>query len=73
MKNLKKYKTNLRIENYNVISYTTIVAKIEGTMLLQLGSWSPTTQKHINYVAKELNLQIFVYEKRSDTYTKKIN
>ena len=72
MKNLKKYKQNLRIENNNVISYTTNVATIEGNMLIQLGWWSQTTQKHINYVAKELNLQIFVYEKRNDTYTKKI-
>jgi hypothetical protein len=58
MRNLKKYKQNLRIENGNVISYTTIVAKIEGTNLLQLGWWSVTTQKHINYVANELKLNL---------------
>lgn len=58
MTNLKKYKQNLRIENGNVISYTTIVAKIEGNNLMQLGWWSQTTQKHINYVANELNLKL---------------
>ena len=53
-----KYKKNLRIENENVYSYKTKVATIEGTNLIQLGSWSQTTQKHINYVAQELNLTI---------------
>lgn len=67
MRNLKKYKQNLRIENDNVISYSTIVAKIEDDMLIQLGWWSVTTQKHINYVAREMNLQIFVYENRNNT------
>ena len=67
MTNLKKYKQNLRIENQNVISYSTIVAKIENDMLIQLGWWSVTTQKHINYVAREMNLQIFVYENRNNT------
>ena len=65
MKNLKNYKQNLRIENNNVISYNTTVAKIEDDMLIQLGWWSVTTQKHINYVAREMNLQIFVYENRN--------
>lgn len=67
MTNLKKYKQNLKIENDNVISYSTIVAKIENDMLIQLGWWSVTTQKHINYVAREMNLQIFVYENRNNT------
>ncbi len=56
--NLKRYKQNLRIEGNKVISYTTNVAKIEGQNLIQLGWWSVTTQKHINYVAKELNLNL---------------
>lgn len=57
---MKKYKENLKIVGTQVISYTTHVATIdysEGT-LHQLGYWSKTTQKHINYVAKELNLSI---------------
>ncbi len=58
----KKYKQNLMLVNVNgvqyVQSYTTHVAKIEGNNLIQLGYWSMTTQKHINYVAKELNLNL---------------
>jgi len=53
---LTKYKQNLRIENEKVISYTTHVATIEQDKLFQHGWWSVTTQKHINYVANELNL-----------------
>ena len=56
--NLAKYKQNLRIENNKVISYTTHVATIDQDNLIQLGYWSQTTQKHINYVAKELNLNL---------------
>ena len=58
--NLSKYKQNLRIEGNKVISYTTHVATInhsEGT-LTQLGYWSMTTQKHINYVANQLCLTL---------------
>ena len=55
---LKKYKQNLRIEGNKVISYVTHVATINGNKLEQLGYWSMTTQKHINYVAKELNLNL---------------
>ncbi len=55
---LKKYKQNLKIEGNYVKSYGTIVAIInyEFKELEQLGHWSSTTQKHINYVADELNL-----------------
>jgi hypothetical protein len=58
MINLKKYKTNLKIVGNDVISYTTTVAQIQGNNLKQLGYWSITTQKHINYVANELNLKL---------------
>ena len=54
-----KYKKNLRIENGDVYSYNTKVATIEDTgFLIQLGHWSQTTQKHINYVANELDLKL---------------
>ena len=53
---LDKYKQNLTIHGNKVWSYTTHVATINGNKLQQLGYWSQTTQKHINYVAKELNL-----------------
>ena len=53
---MDKYKQNLRLEDNKVFSYNTHVASIEGTQLIQLGWWSGTTQKHINYVAYELGL-----------------
>ena len=56
--NFDKYKQNLRREGNKIISYTTHVATIKGNDLEQLGWWSVTTQKHINYVAKELNLSL---------------
>jgi hypothetical protein len=58
MMTLPKYKQNLRIDGNNVWSYSTIVAKIDGVDLNQLGYWSMTTQKHINYVAKYYNLNL---------------
>ncbi len=58
MYKLSKYKQNLSIQGNNVWSYTTIVARIKGNELHQLGYWSQTTQKHINYVAKELDLTL---------------
>ncbi len=41
-----------------IYSYHTNVASIKGNKLKQHGWWSVTTQKHINYVAKELNLKL---------------
>ena len=55
---MEKYKQNLRIDRDNVFSYNTHVATIKGGELHQIGYWSMTTQKHINYVAKELNLKL---------------
>tara|TARA_R100001463_G_scaffold6764_5_gene21945 strand:+ start:3478 stop:3657 length:180 start_codon:yes stop_codon:yes gene_type:complete len=56
--NFNKYKQNLRKDGNKIISYTTHVATIKGNNLHQLGWWSVTTQKHINYAAKELNLNL---------------
>ena len=53
---LDKYKQNLRIIGDDVYSYSTHVATIHQDNLIQHGWWSVTTQKHINYVAKEYNL-----------------
>lgn len=53
---LNKYKQNLSIRGNQVWSYTTHVATIADNKLIQLGYWSMTTQKHINYVAKQLDL-----------------
>ena len=56
MVKLEKYKQNLSIIGNQVWSYSTHVATIEGNDLIQLGYWSQTTQKHINYVANQLDL-----------------
>ena len=57
---LERYKQNLTIHGNEVGSYSPHVATIEPVKeeLHQLGWWSVTTQKHINYVAKELNLKL---------------
>ena len=49
-----RYLMNLRYEYPYIISYTTKVAKVEGGTLKQLGWWSVTTQRHINYAAEQL-------------------
>jgi len=55
---MKKYKQNLRVVNNNVYSYNTLVAEIIGNELHKVAwrvngmSTSPTTSKHINYVAQ---------------------
>ena len=53
-----RYKTNLTKVDNNIYSYNTKVATIEGRNLIQLGWWSVTTQKHINYAANQLNLNL---------------
>lgn len=58
---LEKYKQNLSIiDNKEIQSYSTIVAKIDHIKkeINQLGWWSVTTQKHINYVANEYNYKL---------------
>jgi hypothetical protein len=61
---MEKYKQNLRLESNKVYSYNTHVATIEGSQLIQLGWWSVTTQKHINYVANELGLGLIKDENK---------
>lgn len=64
MRTFKKYKQNLKVvttpDGDFVQSYSTLVAKIDyaESTLKQLGWWSVTTQRHINYAAKELNLTL---------------
>ena len=56
---LPKYKENLRIiDNTDVYSYSTRVAQIKSEELHVYGWWSPTTSKHINYVAEYYNLKV---------------
>ena len=67
---MKKYKDNLSIyesQGYRFVkSYDTIVAEIKGETLIVFGWWSSTTQKHINYIAQELDLTII----KSENYEK---
>ena len=57
MKKLSKYRENLRIiDDTDVYSYSTRVAQIKDNELHVYGWWSPTTSKHINYVADYYNL-----------------
>ena len=58
MKTFDKYKQNLRQIDNDIWSYKTKVATIEDDKLKQLGYWSVTTQKHINYAATELDLEL---------------
>ena len=55
-----KYTQNLSVVYNNdekyIKSYDTLVALCESPYMFQLGYWSMTTQKHINYAAKELGL-----------------
>ena len=59
-----KYKMNLQlVEGFDgfeyVKSYDTLVARVEpGVAVHQLGWWSVTTQKHINYAASQLGLPV---------------
>ena len=55
-----RYRENLIVVDNKVISYTTKVAEInEDKMTLkQLGYWSVTTQRHINYVAQQEGLTL---------------
>ncbi len=53
-----RYTQNLKFEHPFVMSYDTKVAEVKGGELHQLGWWSVTTQKHINYAASELNLKL---------------
>jgi hypothetical protein len=64
MKTFDRYKVNLRQIGNDIYSYDTHVAEIKDGKLYKL-KWnvrgmtaSPTTSKHINYVARELNLEI---------------
>lgn len=57
---LNRYRQNLKVVGCEVFSYNTKVAVIdsEAGELKQLGWWSVTTQKHINYIGRELGLKV---------------
>ena len=55
---LPRYKENLRIINgTDVYSYSTRVAQIKDEELHVYDWWSPTTSRHVNYVANHYNLK----------------
>ena len=60
IKKYDKYECNLIVVGDDVISFTTKVAEIdkEKMTIKQLGYWSVTTQKHINYVAQQEGLTL---------------
>jgi len=58
MRKFPKYLQNLSQRGNEIWSYTTHVATIEDNNLIQLGYWSVTTQKHINYVANYYGLNL---------------
>ena len=58
MRKFDRYKENLRQVGEDIYSYSTKVATIHQDKLIQHGWWSVTTQKHINYAANELGLEI---------------
>ena len=58
MRTFDKYKVNLKQVGDDIYSYSTKVATIHQDKLIQHGWWSVITQKHINYVANELGLEI---------------
>ena len=65
MKTFDRYKQNLKMIGNDIYSYNTHVAEIVDNKLHLVnwyvpgvGSHSPTTSKHINYVVQQLNLEI---------------
>ena len=58
MTKFKEYQDSLCRVGNKIWSYNTHVATIKDDKLIQLGSWSQTTQKHINYVGSELELTL---------------
>jgi len=65
MKTFDRYKQNLKQVGNDIYSYDTCVATVKNNKLHLVnwyvpgvGSHSPTTSRHINYVAQQLNLEI---------------
>lgn len=65
---LKKYKQNLKVVGDAIISYVTHVGTIDHDKrkVYIHGYWSVTTQKHINYVARELNYNLEKQERNGN-------
>jgi hypothetical protein len=64
MKTFERYKENLKEHDDEVYSYETKVATIdhESREVKELGYWSKTTRKHINYVANEYGYAVVLFK-----------
>ncbi len=61
---MRKLKNNLHILNgTEVWSYETKVGIIHDNHIEELGYWSVTTRRHINYVGQFYNKEIKYYER----------
>ena len=63
-KNTYKVTDNLYVEDNHVISYETVVGRIEGDALVELGKFSRTTSKHITKVATLMNKRVIPADKK---------
>lgn len=63
--NVLKLKSNLFRDGNDIISYETVVARIKGTDLIELGKFTVTTTKHISYVARLYNLNLIRADKKN--------
>jgi len=63
--NVLKLKNNLFRDGNDIISYETVVARIEGSDLIELGKFTTTTAKHIHYVAALYNLNLIRADKKN--------
>lgn len=60
---MNRYKQNLRVSATEVYSYDTHVANIDhaNQQIIELGYWSVTTRKHVNYVGAEYGYTVKHY------------
>jgi hypothetical protein len=63
--NVLKLKNNLFRDGNDIISYESVVARIEGSDLIELGKFSITTTKNIHYVAALYNLNLIRADKKN--------
>jgi uncharacterized membrane protein YjjP (DUF1212 family) len=67
MTKFDRHTNTLQRDGNDIISYRTRVATIIGDELHVHGKYSPTTSRHISYVANELNLTKVKSSEYSDT------
>lgn len=64
MKTIIKINSNCVIVNNDLISYETIVAKVnhENKTITELGKWSSTTSRHVSTAAKQLGFTLIPFK-----------